>query len=113
MEFGSVRGLKLRARCDNCPPSRRTMNGTSTTTATVPQKAAKPPPPGPAPAVAPPAPPVTKPAAATTANGAAAKGKKKAEALDPATMYESVRNRIAALEEEEVHGEEEERRIGE
>lgn len=27
-------------------------------------------------------------------------------------MYETVRNRIAALEEEEVHGEEEERRIG-
>lgn len=32
--------------------------------------------------------------------------------MDPATMYETVRNRIAALEEEEVHGEEEERRIG-
>ncbi|KAF8514792.1 hypothetical protein JB92DRAFT_2811258 [Gautieria morchelliformis] len=41
------------------------------------------------------------------------KGKKKAESVDPATMYETVRNRIAALEEEEVHGEEEERRIAE
>ena len=40
------------------------------------------------------------------------KGKKKAESVDPAAMYETVRNRIAALEEEEVHGEEEERRIG-
>ena len=40
------------------------------------------------------------------------KGKKKAESVDPAAMYETVRSRIAALEEEEVHGEEEERRIG-
>lgn len=85
------------------------MNGTSTTTATVPLKAAKPPPPGPAPVVAPPAPPTTKP----VANGATSKGKKKTEPMDPATMYETVKSRIAALEEEEVHGEEEERRIGE
>lgn len=41
------------------------------------------------------------------------KGKKKAEPpLDPATMYESLKNRIAALEEEEVHADEEERRFG-
>lgn len=47
-----------------------------------------------------------------TNSTATQKGKKKAESVDPATMYETVRNRIAALEEEEVHGEEEERRIG-
>lgn len=41
------------------------------------------------------------------------KAKKKPEApLDPATMYESLKNRIAALEEEEVLEEEEERRFG-
>jgi hypothetical protein len=50
------------------------------------------------------------PPAANTASPL--KGKKKAEAVDPAAMYETVRNRIAALEEEEVHGEEEERKIG-
>lgn len=84
----------------------------------------KPPPAGPAPAVAPPPPPTSaapKPAAQANVavNGAqghaqqAQKGKKKApEAIDPATMYETVKNRIAALEEEEVHEEEEERRIG-
>ncbi|KAF8585106.1 hypothetical protein K439DRAFT_1344323 [Ramaria rubella] len=44
---------------------------------------------------------------------AAQKGKKKPESVDPAAMYETVRNRIAALEEEEVHGEEEEKRIAE
>ena len=32
--------------------------------------------------------------------------------MDPATMYESLKNRIAALEEEEVLEEEEERRYG-
>jgi hypothetical protein len=47
-----------------------------------------------------------------TTNATTQKGKKKAESVDPAAMYETVRNRIAALEEEEVHGEEEERRIG-
>jgi len=42
-----------------------------------------------------------------------AKGKKRNDApIDPATMYESLKNRIAALEEEEVLEEEEERRIG-
>lgn len=41
------------------------------------------------------------------------KGKKKNDApVDPATMYESLKNRIAALEEEEVLEEEEERRYG-
>ena len=40
------------------------------------------------------------------------KGKKEPPPPDPAAMYESVRNRIAALEEEEVHGEEEDRRVG-
>jgi len=32
--------------------------------------------------------------------------------MDPAAMYESLRNRIAALEEEEEFVEEEERRFG-
>lgn len=43
------------------------------------------------------------------------KGKKKNEPapVDPAAMYESLRNRIAALEEEEVHEGEEERRFAE
>ena len=42
------------------------------------------------------------------------RGKKKPEQpVDPATMYESLKNRIAALEEEEVIEEEEERRFGE
>ncbi|KAF8738662.1 hypothetical protein AX14_010759 [Amanita brunnescens Koide BX004] len=44
------------------------------------------------------------------------KGKKRTDPpppVDPATMYESVRNRIAALEEEEVLEEEEERRFAE
>ncbi|KAI0323004.1 hypothetical protein OF83DRAFT_4165 [Amylostereum chailletii] len=44
-----------------------------------------------------------------------AKGKKKAEPapVDPSTMYESLKSRIAALEEETVLGEEEERRYAE
>ena len=42
-----------------------------------------------------------------------AKGKKRNDVpIDPATMYESLKNRIAALEEEEVLEEEEERRYG-
>jgi hypothetical protein len=41
------------------------------------------------------------------------KGKKKPDTpVDPATMYESLKNRIAALEEEEVIEEEEERKFG-
>lgn len=52
----------------------------------------------------------------TTTNGThpAQRGKKKAEQpVDPTQMYETLKNRIAALEEEEVHEEEEERRFGE
>ncbi|KAF7436470.1 hypothetical protein PC9H_003303 [Pleurotus ostreatus] len=54
----------------------------------------------------------------TTVNGAhpqTQKGKKKANdaPVDPATMYETLKNRIAALEEEEVLEEEEERRFAE
>lgn len=41
------------------------------------------------------------------------RGKKKPEPpVDPAAMYESLKNRIAALEEEEVIEEEEEKRFG-
>jgi hypothetical protein len=42
------------------------------------------------------------------------KNKKKTEPapVDPAVMYESLKNRIAALEEEETHEEEEERKLG-
>ncbi|KAF9567811.1 hypothetical protein CPC08DRAFT_520198 [Agrocybe pediades] len=77
----------------------------------------KPPPAGPAPPAplsAPPAPPTQ----STNANGHAPaqnnKGKKRNDApIDPATMYESLKNRIAALEEEEVLEEEEERRFAE
>ncbi|KAF9074880.1 hypothetical protein BDP27DRAFT_1213506 [Rhodocollybia butyracea] len=83
---------------------------------------AKPPPAGPAPPAPlsvppnPPShshshPPQTHPSPA--ANGAH-KGKKKNDVpVDPATMYESLKNRIAALEEEEVIEEEEERRFAE
>lgn len=48
------------------------------------------------------------------ANAQHPKNKKKSEPtpVDPAVMYESVVNRIAALEEEETHEEEEERRFG-
>ncbi|KAI0756355.1 hypothetical protein C8Q80DRAFT_1215338 [Daedaleopsis nitida] len=46
---------------------------------------------------------------------AAPPGKKKAteQPVDPSQMYETLKNRIAALEEEEVHEEEEERRFAE
>ena len=41
------------------------------------------------------------------------KGKKKNDPpVDPSQLYESLKNRIATLEEEEIHNEEEERRIG-
>ncbi|KAI6135547.1 hypothetical protein EV401DRAFT_543432 [Pisolithus croceorrhizus] len=78
----------------------------------------------PPPAVSPPAPPNQTPS--TSANKSAVpsttsvngnhpnsqKSKKKNDApLDPAVMYESLKNRIAALEEEEVLEEEEERRF--
>jgi|ERR1700722_224743 hypothetical protein len=51
----------------------------------------------------------------TNLNGAhPPKNKKKDPApVDPAAMYESLKNRIAALEEEEVLEEEEERKFGE
>ncbi|KDR85711.1 hypothetical protein GALMADRAFT_234767 [Galerina marginata CBS 339.88] len=79
---------------------------------------AKPPPAGPAPpapATAPPAPP----SHTNNVNGhhppaQNGKGKKRNDApVDPATMYESLKSRIAALEEEEVLEEEEERRYAE
>ena len=76
----------------------------------------------PAPAAAPPVPPNGASSAPPprTANGAAVnggghapaqKGKKKAveQPVDPSQMYETLKNRIAALEEEEVHEGEEER----
>lgn len=110
------------------------MNGTTTTPSHPPlvpgPRLAKPPPTGPAPpvpAVAPPAPNHTHPPATarpnpaphnhhTTVNGThpqTQKGKKKPEApVDPAQMYESLKSRIAALEEEEVLEEEEEKRFG-
>lgn len=80
----------------------------------------------PPPAVSPPAPP--NPTPSTSANKSAVpstatvngnhpnsqKSKKKSDVpLDPAVMYESLKNRIAALEEEEVLEEEEERRFTE
>ncbi|KAF8204069.1 hypothetical protein BJ912DRAFT_941810 [Pholiota molesta] len=82
-----------------------------------PPRQAKPPPAGPAPpapVTAPPAPPTH----ANNVNGhhapSNAKGKKRNDVpIDPATMYESLKNRIAALEEEEVLEEEEERRYAE
>ncbi|KAF9270660.1 hypothetical protein L218DRAFT_952743 [Marasmius fiardii PR-910] len=81
------------------------------------------PPATPAPASVPPAPPNTQPNRPNNhpppVNGAHhppqhSKGKKKPETpVDPATMYESLKSRIAALEEEEVLEEEEERRFAE
>ncbi|KAK7465450.1 hypothetical protein VKT23_005428 [Stygiomarasmius scandens] len=106
------------------------MNGSSTASAN-PSRTPRPPPPGPAPSSAPPTPnnnrvnpnvpPHTHP---PNVNGThhhhhhhppqQQKGKKKNETpVDPATMYESLKNRIAALEEEEVLEEEEERRFAE
>ncbi|KAF8274326.1 hypothetical protein EI94DRAFT_1825664 [Lactarius quietus] len=88
------------------------MNGTMTTTTTTTTVALprtpKPPPTGPVPA--PPSGSVRQPHPAVT------NGKSKAKAdpapIDPAAMYESLKSRIAALEEEEVFVEEEERRYG-
>ncbi|KAI6153863.1 hypothetical protein BKA82DRAFT_364109 [Pisolithus tinctorius] len=104
------------------------MNGTtSSNIAQQPQAAARtpkltPPPP----AVSPPAPPNHTPStntnksavpSTTSVNGShpnTQKPKKKSDApLDPAVMYESLKNRIAALEEEEVLEEEEERGFAE
>ncbi|EPQ61402.1 hypothetical protein GLOTRDRAFT_102217 [Gloeophyllum trabeum ATCC 11539] len=104
------------------------MNGASVQTN---GRTAKPPPTGPAPpapASAPPVPPNHTqpqqpprsnshgpPPAVNGAHSHPQKGKKKNEPppVDPATMYESLKNRIAALEEEEVHEEEEERKFAE
>ncbi|KAK7058474.1 hypothetical protein VNI00_002108 [Paramarasmius palmivorus] len=107
--------------------SARSMSATTTTT-TLPQNASNRmarPPATPAPASVPPDPPNTqqnRPNNHThppAVNGnhhqpQHAKGKKKNEApVDPAAMYESLKSRIAALEEEEVLEEEEERRFSE
>ncbi|KAI9444578.1 hypothetical protein H4582DRAFT_1909873 [Lactarius indigo] len=89
------------------------MNGTMTATTTATTTVAlprtpKPPPTGPAPA--PPSGSVRQP------HGAVTNGKSKMKdptPMDPAAMYESLKNRIAALEEEEVFVEEEERRYAE
>jgi hypothetical protein len=92
-------------------------------------RAAKPPPATPAPSapsVPPPLPNHANPPSTnravppnsnnTTTNGSyphTQKGKKKNDApVDPAAMYESLKNRIAALEEEEVLEEEEEKIFG-
>jgi len=104
------------------------MNGTtasqSTTASTKPAKSPPPGPTPPVPASAPPVPPstaqpfvrppATSQPAPTPVNGTqTTKNKKRNEPpVDPVTMYESVKNRIAALEEEEVLEEEEERRFG-
>jgi hypothetical protein len=92
------------------------MNGTASNASS----RAGPAPPAPAPASAPPQPPNSaRPSPAQHAhthnhvNGHNAKPRKKNDApVDPATMYESLKNRIAALEEEEVLEEEEEKRFG-
>ncbi|KAG6910489.1 hypothetical protein DXG01_009908 [Tephrocybe rancida] len=112
------------------------MNGASSNHAqnTAAPRAVKPPPTGPAPpppVTVPPTPPAHNNAAHPPAinrsnpphnhtpgtNGHhhhAQKGKKRNDVpVDPATMYESLKNRIAALEEEEVLEEEEERRYAE
>ncbi|EKM61609.1 uncharacterized protein PHACADRAFT_84750 [Phanerochaete carnosa HHB-10118-sp] len=104
------------------------MNGAQAAT-----RQARPPPTGPtppAPSAAPPAPPNNANAQASSGqsppanrqpngpvNGAhshAQKGKKKNDPpVDPSQLYESLKSRIATLEEEEIHNEEEERRIAE
>ncbi|KAJ7651645.1 hypothetical protein DFH06DRAFT_1207639, partial [Mycena polygramma] len=104
------------------------MNSTNTNpaqnTSVRPAKSTAPNGPAPAPAAPPPAPPNHTHAPpgqprpphnhGPGTNGHHAKGKKKNDTpVDPATMYESLKNRIAALEEEEVLEEEEERRFAE
>ncbi|KAL1951302.1 hypothetical protein VTO73DRAFT_451 [Trametes versicolor] len=98
------------------------MNGTQTARHGRPAPAGPTPP---APAAAPPVPPNTahtqpgtRPPNGAPTNGThppPQKGKKKApdQPVDPTQMYETLKNRIAALEEEEVHEEEEERRFTE
>lgn len=92
----------------------------------IPQRPSKPPPAGPAPlapAAAPPNPPASagsaatvngaKPASAPNGTSKAKKGTAKQEtSVDPQAMYESLKNKIAALEEELNHADEEELKIG-
>ncbi|VDC05800.1 unnamed protein product [Peniophora sp. CBMAI 1063] len=92
----------------------------TTSTQTQTARTQKPPPAGPAPPAPQPSansnPNSTAPPPARTNGTAGGKGKKKAEPPpppDPAAMYESLRNRIAALEEHEVQEEEEERAFAE
>ncbi|KAJ6520125.1 hypothetical protein C8R45DRAFT_953962 [Mycena sanguinolenta] len=99
------------------------MNGTNTqTTSGRATKPAAPNGPAPAPAAPPPAPPnhthappgqPRPPHNHGPAVNGHGKGKKKADPPDPTMMYESLKSRIAALEEEEVLEEEEERRFAE
>lgn len=86
-----------------------TMTATTTATTVALPRTPKPPPTGPAPA--PPSGSVRQPHPAVT-NGKS-KAKVDPAAIDPAAMYESLKSRIAALEEEEVFVEEEERRYAE
>lgn len=108
----------------------RDMNGAPPTTRQARPPPTGPTPPAPAPAAAPPAaphaagaqpgaaqpPPASRPPNGPV-NGAHShnqKGKKKNDPpVDPSQLYESLKNRIATLEEEEIHNEEEERKIGE
>ncbi|KAF8640606.1 hypothetical protein AX17_000267 [Amanita inopinata Kibby_2008] len=101
--------------------SSHSQSSTTTSSQNASARQPKPHPIGPAPPVpttAPPAPPSHQPQSRQV-NGQHvqnSKGKKRTEPpppVDPATMYESVRSRIAALEEEEVLEEEEERRFAE
>lgn len=79
------------------------------------QRPSKPPPAGPAPPApgsVPPNPPATN-GYKSYANGTHVKGKKKADLpVDPQAMYESLKSKIAALEEELIHADEEEERFG-
>lgn len=86
------------------------MNGANPTQSLPTPRTPKPPPSGPAP----PAPqPLQSSSTRPPLVNGAQKAKKKNDApVDPAAMYESLKSRIAALEEEEVLEEEEERRFG-
>lgn len=82
------------------PPTDPLMNGANT------PRSSKPPPPATPP-------PAQSTSARTPLVNGTQKPKKKNDApVDPAAMYESLKSRIAALEEEEVLEEEEERRFG-
>lgn len=86
------------------------MSGTHTAT----QRPSKPPPVGPAPpapASAPPNPPATN-GSKPHVNGVQKAKKKTDLPIDPQTVLDSLKNRIAALEEEKTHADEEEGRIG-